>query len=170
MGCINKLIDDQYEYTSITHDRVIARAILINTDNEVCLLHIKGVDDFGNRDYYETPGGGVNENENIEHAVIREVLEETGYKAEILCNLGYVDDYYNLINRHNINHYFLLKVLKYENEQLEEYEKGIIKEKIWVSFDKAIKLYENMNKEKLEILVSRRELPVLLKAYKIIRG
>ena len=48
----------------------------------------------------------------------------------------------------------------------EEYEKGIISEKVWVSFDKAIKLYENMKKEKLEILVSKRELPVLLKAIK----
>ena len=58
--CINKLIDDQYDYTTITHTRSVARAILINDSNEVCLLHVEGKDDFGYRNYYETPGGGIN--------------------------------------------------------------------------------------------------------------
>ena len=164
--CINKLIDDQYEYSTITHTRSVARAILINDSKEVCLLHVVGIDDFGNRNYYETPGGGINNDESLEEAVLREIHEETGFHASIITYLGYVDDYYNLIKRHNITHYFLLKAESFDHEELEEYEKEIISEKVWVSFDKAINLYKNMNKEKLETLVSKRELPVLLKAIK----
>ena len=73
MKIINKLIDNQYDKSTITHTRKIASAVLINDKNEVCLLHVLGDDDFGHRDYYETPGGGVNENEEIDKAVIREI-------------------------------------------------------------------------------------------------
>ena len=105
-----KLKDDQYPYTYIDHSRHIARAILINEKNEVCLLKLLGDDDFGHRDYVETPGGGVNINETPSQAVIREVKEETGCESEIIDIIGIVEDYYNLIHRHNINYYFLVKV------------------------------------------------------------
>ena len=170
MKVINRLIDDQYDKSTITHTRKIARAILLNEENKVCLLHVLGDDDFGHRDYYETPGGGVNENELIEEAVIREIKEETGYNSYIVQELGIVEDYYNLIHRHNINHYYLLKTTSYEKEELEEYEKGIIDSKIFVDIDTAISLYENMNKEKLEILVKNRELPILKMVKEILKG
>lgn len=170
MKIINKLFDDQYDKSTITHTRKIARAILLNEENKVCLLHVLGDDDFGHRDYYETPGGGVNENEKIEEAVIREIKEETGYNSYIVQELGIVEDYYNLIHRHNINHYYLLKTTSYEKEELEEYEKGIIDSKVFVDIDTAISLYENMNKEKLEILVKNRELPILKMVKEILKG
>ena len=165
-----KLIDDQYDYTYIDHTRHIARAILINEDNKVCLLKLLGDDDFGHRDYVETPGGGINENETPSSAVLREVKEETGCVGEIIDSIGIVEDYYNLIHRHNINYYFLVKVKSYGSSCLEEKEKTIIKDLIWVDFDIAISMYENMNKEKLEILVSRRELPIIKKAKEMLFG
>ena len=123
-----KLKDDQYEYTYIDHARHIARAILINENNEVCLLKLLGDDDFGHRDYVETPGGGVNVNETPSQAVIREVKEETGCESEIIDAIGIVEDYYNLIHRKNINYYFLVKVKSYGTQKLEEQEKTIIKD------------------------------------------
>ena len=165
-----KLIDDQYDYTYIDHTRHIARAILINEDNKVCLLKLLGDDDFGHRDYVETPGGGINENEHVIDAVIREIKEETGCTCKVIDTIGIVEDYYNLIHRHNINYYFLAKVESYGNQALEEKEKTIIKDLIWVDFDTAISLYENMNKERLEILVSRRELPIIKKAKEMLFG
>ena len=169
MKCINELIDDQYPLTEITHTRVIARAILLNDKDEVCLLKIDGYDDFGHRNYYETPGGGVNPDEDLKEAVIREIKEETGIEAIVLEEIGYVSDYYNLIKRHNLSHYFLMRVVSYGESHLEEGEKTIIKGMEFFPLDKAVKLYENMSKEKLEILVRRRELPVLLEAIALLK-
>ena len=170
MKCINELIDEEYPLTEITHTRKIARGFLLNENNEVCLLKIEGTDDFGDRDYYETPGGGVNNGESLEDAVIREILEETGITSELICEIGYVSDYYNLINRHNLNYYFLLRVESYGDNHLEETEKKIIAGMDFYPLDVAVKLYENMNKDKLERLVSKRELPVLLEAINIIKN
>ena len=165
-----KLKDDQYEYTYIDHTRHIARAVLINDKNEICLLKLFGDDDFGHRDYVETPGGGIKANEHVIDAIIREVKEETGCDCKFIDNIGIVDDYYNLIHRHNINYYCLVKVTNYGPSNLEEQEKAIIKDLIWVDFKTAISLYENMNKEKLEILVAKRELPIIKKAYEMLLG
>ena len=164
------LVDDQYKYTYIDHTRYIARAILINDKNEVCLLKLFGDDDFGHRDYVETPGGGINYEETPSKAVIREIKEETGCDSIIIDEIGIVNDYYNLIHRENINYYFLAKVTGQGTPCLEEKEKTIIKDVIWVDFETAIKLYENMNKDKLEILVANRELPILKKAYEMLFG
>ena len=87
-----KLKDDQYEYTYIDHTRHIARAVLINDKNEVCLLKLVGDDDFGHRDYVETPGGGININEHVLDAVIREVKEETGLDVEVGKLIGVYTD------------------------------------------------------------------------------
>ena len=55
-------------------------------------------------------------------------------------------------------------------QNFEDYEKDIINQKVWVTFDEAIKLYENMNKDKLEILVRNRELPIIKIAKDILKG
>lgn len=170
MKCINNLIDDQYPLIKITHTRKIARAILLNAKNEVCLLKIEGTDDFGPRNYYETPGGGVNDGEDLKEAVIREVIEETGITASVISEIGYVSDYYNLINRHNLSYYFLMKVESFGLSHLEEEEKKIIKGMQFFSLSDAVEVYKNMSNEKLEILVSRRELPVLLEAISLLKN
>ena len=100
MKLLYKLIDDQYEFKGITHNRVAARAIVFNDENKVGILRVYGQDTFGFRDYYETPGGGVKEGEDLKEAVKREVLEELGVSAEILDEIGIVEDDYNLIYRH----------------------------------------------------------------------
>ena len=49
-----KFKDDQYPFKGITHEREIARAVLIDENNNVCLEKILDDDGFGPRDYYET--------------------------------------------------------------------------------------------------------------------
>ena len=165
MDLLYKLIDDQYPLTTITHKRKCARAIILNEKNEVCLLHVYGDDDFGHRDYYETPGGGVKDNESEEEAVIREALEETGTICEIIDELGIVDDYYNLIHRNNLNYYYLLRVKEYSHTEYEDYEKKIIDKIIWTNIDNAIKMVEETSSDKISLLVKRRELPI----YRLVR-
>ena len=161
MKLLYTLKDDQYEFNGITHNRIAARAIVLNEENKIGLLKVYGDDSFGFRDYYETPGGGVKQNESVEYAVVREVLEELGVEAEIIDEIGIVEDDYNLIYRHNIVYYFLLKVVSKKERHLEDYEKNLINQIEWLEIDEAINKMKNVKDTKLSILQKRREIPIL---------
>ena len=165
MKLLYKLKDNEFPLTEITHTRACARAIILNEKNQVCMIHVYGDDIFGHRDYYETPGGGVDLNELPREAVLREAMEEVGVKAEVISEIGIVDDYYNLIKRNNLNYYYLLKVKDYCDSHQEEFERIMFKEIIWVSIDEAIKIMEATVPTPISRLVINRELPI----YKIVK-
>ena len=125
MKTILRLKDNEYPLDYIDHDRKVARAILVNEKGQIGLIKVHGHDIFGLRDYYETPGGGFKDNETGRQAVLRELLEETGYQCEVIAPIGIVDDYYNLIHRHNLNHYYLCKAISFKGKHLDEYEKSM---------------------------------------------
>ncbi|MBU3156867.1 NUDIX hydrolase [Clostridium estertheticum] len=58
--------------------RKSARAILINNKNKVLLFRFKFENIKGENVLWVTPGGGVEEGENFEQALKRELFEETG--------------------------------------------------------------------------------------------
>lgn len=160
--------DDQYMFKGVTHVREIARAILIDDKNNVCLEKIVDDDGFGPRDYYETPGGGIKNGESHKEALKREIEEEVGYKCEVLEEIAEVHDYYNLINRKNINYFYLVRAKEKVSQHLEPDEKIRIQKIIWVPIDEAIRLYENMQNVLVGRIVKQRELPVLLLAKKLL--
>lgn len=163
MRTILKLLDNEFPLEYIDHTRKVARAILLNEKGEVALNKLHGFDQFGSREYYETPGGGFHKYETSKKALFREIKEETGYQIEIIAPIGIVDDYYNLIHRHNKNYYYLCKTVKYVGKKLDDYEKSMIEKLVWVSIDKAIEIYENMDVSPVARLVINRELPILKK-------
>ncbi|MCL1787648.1 MAG: NUDIX hydrolase [Defluviitaleaceae bacterium] len=67
---------------STAEPRIAVDAILLNSNNHIALLHI------GKYDTYTIPGGGVDPGEDFITAVKREILEETGYHCEIICEVG----------------------------------------------------------------------------------
>lgn len=160
MEKILHLYDDQYPSSVINHTRIIARAVVVNEDGKVLLMKLNRNDEFGNFKYYETPGGGVNDNENINDAVLREIKEETGCDCEIITELGLIEDDYNLIYRHNMNYYFLLKVVNYGDKKLEDYEIDLFSDLVWVDIDMAIDMLNNMKDKMIPLLVKRREVPI----------
>lgn len=164
MKTILKLVDNEFAFTYIDHTRKVARAILVNEKGEVALNKLHGEDMFGSRNYYETPGGGFKKYETSKQALYREIREETGYEVEIISPIGIVEDYYNLIHRHNKNYYYLCKTRLFLGKKLEEYESSMIEKLVWVDIDTAIKLYENMDVSPVARLVINRELPILKKA------
>ncbi|NBK96810.1 MAG: NUDIX hydrolase [Erysipelotrichia bacterium] len=107
--------------------RWTVRALAYNEEGKLCFLRIKGSDSFGKRNHLETIGGGVENDESLEEALHREVMEEIGYECEIVEELGVVVDHYNLINRENISTYFVVKLTNYigETKRSEEEEKLI---------------------------------------------
>ncbi len=162
------LEDDQYEKQEINHTRLISRGVVIDKSKKVAILHVIRDDIFGKYDYYELPGGGLNENETPEQGVIREIHEEIGVISHIVIKLGVVEDFYNSINRRNINNYYLLEVDRIAHQHLEPYESIMITEVMWVDIETAIDLFTLMPSDGVSLLVKRRELPILIETKKII--
>ena len=168
METILKLKDEEYPFDYVDHTRKTARGILMNEKGEIAFNKLSGYDIFGDRHYYETPGGGVDDGETEEAALHREIKEETGYECEIIKPIGIVDDYYNLIHRHNLNYYFLCKTSLFVGKKLEDYETTVIEKVVWMDIDTAIKEFEKMDNSPIARLVRNRELPILKKVKELI--
>ena len=156
-----KFFDKEFPNEGFNHTRKIVRAIVFNDKKEIALIKLYGDDIFGHRDYYETPGGGINPKENRHKALEREIEEEVGVKISNIHFLARVIDFYNLIKRRNDNYFYICKVVENTHQNLEEYEKTLFVKVEWVSIDKAIEIYENTPKTPIANLVIQRELPIL---------
>ena len=119
----------------------------------------------------ETAGGGVEKGEDLQTAIQRELREELGASVEIVCKIGVVSDYYNLIHRHNINNYFLCKVKSFGEKNLTQDEiDSFHLSTLRLTYEEAVREYENRKNTPLGTLVANRELPVLIRAKEIIDG
>ena len=163
------LRDTQWPLDYIDHDRNIARAIVYDESGLLYFVRAERDDDFGRATLIETAGGGVEEGEDLLCAVKRELREELGAEAEVICKIGVVSDYYNLIHRHNINNYFLCKVKSFGDKNLTEDEiKSFNLSTLKLSYTQAVKEYERRADTKIGRLIADRELPILRRAKEII--
>ncbi len=164
-----ELTDNEWELDYIDHNRQIARAIVFDDTGSLYFVRARRDDDFGKATLIETAGGGVEPGEALDDAIKRELREELGVEVEIICKLGVVSDYYNLIHRHNINNYYLCKITSFGNthmttEEINDFHLSTLK----ISYADAVREYERLTETKLGRLVAQRELPVLMYAKKII--
>lgn len=156
------LNDSEWKFNGIIHTRKIVRAIVFDDEKNLYFLRVKRNDDFGDSILIETSGGGVEEGENLEKAICRELKEELGADIEIITKLGVVSDYYNLIHRHNLNNYFLCRVKSFgeknmTKEELEEFDLSTLK----LTFDQAKNEYMKCSNSKIGRLIFNREMPIL---------
>ena len=166
-----ELVDNEWPFEYTDHDRVIARAIVYDNEGYFYFVRAERDDLFGKATLIETSGGGVECGEELNDAIVRELREELGANVELICKLGVVSDYYNLIHRHKINNFFLCRALSFG-------EKNLMKDEIEyfhlstlrVTYDEAVAEYERCASTKLGRLIANRELPILKMAKKIIDG
>ena len=163
------LQDDQWEFDYIDHDRTVVRAIVFDEEDKFYFVKAVRDDDFGKATLIETSGGGVEENEKLLDAIKRELKEELGVEVDVICKIGVVSDYYNLIHRHNINNYFLCKVKSFGDknltkEEMDDFHLSTLR----LSYEEACKEYEYRANTKLGKLISNRELPILHRAKEIL--
>ena len=163
------LQDEQWELDYIDHDRNVVRAIVFDEEDKFYFVRAVRDDDFGKATLIETSGGGVEENEELLDAIKRELKEELGVEVDVICKIGVVSDYYNLIHRHNINNYFLCKVKSFGDknltkEEMDDFHLSTLR----LSYEEACKEYEYRANSKLGKLISNRELPILHRAKEIL--
>ena len=115
--------------------RTTVKAIVLNIENEVLLLNDRN-------NYYDLPGGGVDEGETLEDACVRELGEETSYNSfEIAGKLPNQYFYYlqNNSNLKSIMHCFVVKLL--DETKASELEPNTSEE--WVGATNVLSFFEN---------------------------
>lgn len=162
MEFYSELKDNEWQFTYTDHDRDIVRAIVFDEQGYFYFVRAVRDDDFGKATLIETSGGGVEAGEDHVTAIKRELSEELGVTADVVCKLGVVSDYYNLIHRHNINNYYLCKVTGFGDKHLTKDEVECFHlSTLKMTYEQALAEYERCSDSKLGRLIKNRELPVL---------
>lgn len=164
-----ELKDREWPFTYTDHDRQIVRAIVVDNAGWFYFVRASRNDDFGRATLIETSGGGVEQGEDLLCAIRRELREELGAQVEVICKIGVVSDYYNLIHRHNINHYYLCTALSFGDkhlmpDEIEEFHLSTLR----LTYDQAIQEYDRRACTPIGRLIAARELPVLKRAKELL--
>ena len=163
------LQDEEWPLEYTDHDRQIARAIVFDDEGYFYFVRAERDDDFGCATLIETSGGGVEDGEDLYSAISRELKEELGARVQVIRRLGVVSDYYNLIHRHNINNYFLCKVIDFTEKNLTRDEvEAFHLSTLKLSYDEAVAEYVRCAQTSLGRLILKRELPILQYAKEVI--
>ena len=153
---------NEWPFTGTDHGRQIVRAVVVDGQGDYYFMRAVRDDDFGKATIIETAGGGVEQGEDLLEAIKRELKEELGAEVEVLCKIGVVSDYYNLIHRHNINNYYLCKAKAFGDthmtqDEIERFHLSTLK----LSYEAAVREYEKNMDSKLGRLIANREMPIL---------
>ncbi len=144
--------------------RVAARAIVFDLDGNIALLNVT------KRQHHKLPGGGVENDEDIKEAVLRECLEEIGCNIEIQSELGKVTEYRRELKLIGESYCYIAKVKDTKgapNFTESEINKGFEIE--WVSLTKAINLIKNESPTEYKAkFIVLRDLVFLEKAKEIL--
>ena len=164
-----KLQDTEWPFTYTDHDREVVRAIVVDERGTYYFNRLERDDVFCKGAVIETAGGGVEEGETLADAIRRELREELGAEVEILAEIGTVSDYYNLIHRHNVNHYFLCRATAFGETAMTEDEVNTFHlSTLKLTYDEAVAEYERCCDTALGRLIAARELPILHRAKKML--
>ena len=164
-----ELRDEEWPFDYTDHTRQIVRAIVFDDEGYFYFVRADRDDIFAKAVVIETSGGGVEADEDLSVAIMRELREELGAEVEVITKIGVVSDYYNLIHRHNINNYYLCRAISFgekhlTDDEIQKYHLTTLK----LSYDEAVAEYERCRGSKLGRIIGNRELPILIRAKELL--
>lgn len=118
--------------------RKAARVILKNESGLIAIQHLE------NYQFYKLPGGGVDQGESVEEALMREVREEVGCDCEIVRPVGIVIEYRDKYKLILINYCYVATVASeitlpaFEDAEIKAGQKNI-----WVDPKQVLQLVES---------------------------
>ena len=164
-----ELRDEEWPFDYTDHTRQIVRAIVFDDEGYFYFVRADRDDIFAKAVVIETSGGGVEGDEDLNEAIKRELREELGAEVDVICKIGVVSDFYNLIHRHNVNNYFLCRAISFgsrhlTDDEINKYHLTTLK----LSYDEAVAEYERCKSSKLGRIIGNRELPILIRAKELL--
>lgn len=162
---ITTMKDHLYPQQELDHVRHTVRVFLKNECNEYLFLHIVGDDSFGMRNHLETIGGGIEAGESQQQAVIREVMEESGYPIQKLEYIGDIIDEYNLIHRTTHSHFYIADVQKelFGAMNRTPEEQLLVQEMVWIKQEEVEAALEPQKQAgTIGELIQRRDLAAFI--------
>ncbi len=143
-------------------ERSAARAVVLNSNNQVALLKANTFN------YHKLPGGGVEDNEDMQLALKRELLEEIGCAADVIAEVGEVVEYRDKWGLKQTSHCYLVKQVG--EQQAPSFTQSEIDEGfeiIWAdNIDSAIELLKQDQPQNYDGLFIQRRDTALLQAAK----
>lgn len=93
------------EEVKIYGRREAARAVVLDDDNNVALLHATKTD------YYKLPGGGLDDDIDKVVALKRECREEIGCEIGVIDEIGLVNEWRRFCTLHQVSYCYLAKLV-----------------------------------------------------------
>lgn len=145
--------------------RKAARALVFDKEENIAILFVS------KKNYHKLPGGGIEEGENIEEALKREIIEETGCEVEIRPQeVGITIEYRSSDELLQLSYCYLSDVVG-EPGKMAFTEREITNgfRLKWMSIDEAIEtLKKDAPSETFEKFMRARDLVFLEKAREIL--
>ncbi len=122
--------------------RISPRVVLFDKDNKTALLYVSKYN------YYKIPGGGQEEGESREEALIRECKEEVGCDIDIIYEIGEIVEFRDRFKVKQETYCYLAKVKGDKGQS--SFDQGELQsgfQSKWADLSEAISLVKNSRPE-----------------------
>lgn len=147
--------------------RYNTRGVMTDGDGNIAMMKIE------NSDYYKLPGGSIEITETPDKAFLREVSEETGYAAELIGYLGWIEEHKFKRKFCMVSHCYVAKKAsdKCDTEVLAHSQERLGYKLEWTPYDEAVSKLKALSQQCKEYQMSfvlKREQLILERAKDLI--